>query len=901
MNRQRHRLEILLRTLSLVETLGYNRSTFMAISIGQQLGSYEITALLGKGGMGEVYRARDLKLKREVAIKIIPEEFSRDGDRVSRFQREAEVLASVNHPNIAGIHDLAEVNGARYLVLELVEGETLMDRIARGPIPVEEALTIAKQICEALEAAHEKGIVHRDLKPANIKFTHDGRVKVLDFGLAKMFAPDDSSTSLSNSPTLLSVSERGLILGTAAYMSPEQARGKPVDRATDVWAFGCVTYEMLTGRAAFEGDSVGEILGSIFGAEPDWSRLPQETPANLRRLLRRCLQKDSRLRLHDIHDVRLEIEEPADDTMQSATPVRKSAGVMQRLGWAAAAVVTLLAIIEAVWPSRQQTTAPATSEVRLEISTPPTTDPLSLALSPDGKRIVFVATSAGRPQLWLRPLDSVSARPLPGTEYSSMPFWSPDSRSVAFFANSRMEAVDIESGSIQQITSSIVPAGATWNSDGVLLFPLVPDSPLFRISTKGGAPIPVPNLEPRELGQRDPEFLPDGHHFLYYVAGDAQKRGVYIGDLNGAVSRRLLDADSAAVYAPTGHLFFVRQGTLFAQALDNTRWELSGKPHPVAEQVAFGGVASATALSASAAGPIAYRTGSTGGKRQLLWFDRSGQRLSAIGEPLSSGPAYMSVSPDYKRLAVQRSTDGNADIWLLNLDRDGADRFTTDARPEIAPIWSPHGDRIVFSFATKGSFDLYQKSLDGSSSEELLANDESKQATDWSPDGQYLLYRSSNPKTGLDIWALPLTGNRKPFPVARTDFEERDAQFSPDGKWIAYQSNDSGRFEIYMQPFPGPGPRIPVSTGGGAQVRWRRDGKELFYIALNGELMAVSFDAAQIGKPVPLFLTHVGAFQDVSLPHYIPSPDGQRFLMDTVVEENAPPITVILNWKPPSN
>ena len=871
----------------------------MALTIGTKLGSHEITALLGNGGMGEVYRARDTKLKREVAIKILPDVFSRDADRVIRFQREAEVLASLNHPNIAAIYHLEEANNATFLVLELVEGETLAERIQCGPIPIDETLRIAKSICGAFEAAHEKGVVHRDLKPANIKLTPNGDVKVLDFGLAKALVSESARTSLSDSPTQITDARSGVILGTAAYMSPEQAKGKLVDRTTDVWAFGCVLYEMLTARAAFEGETVGEILGSVFKADPDWGRLPQETPGSIRRLLRRCLHKDPRLRLHDIHDAWLEIEESTAETSPSALPVQKPSRAMQRLGWAAAAIVTLIAAIEAVWLSRPRANGPTASEIRLEISTPPTTDPLSLALSPDGQKIVFVASYAGRPQLWLRPLDSASARPLPGTEYSSMPFWSADSRSVGYFVNSQIQAVDLEGDAVQPITSSaVVPAGAAWNSDGVLLFPIVPDSPLFRLSTKGGTPLPVPNLEPRQLGHRDPLFLPDGRHFLYYVAGDAQTRGVYVGELNGAGSRRLLDADSAAAYSPSGHLLFVRQGTLFAQTFDKERWELSGSPHPVAERVAFGGVASATALSASAAGPIAYRTGSTGGKRQLVWFDRSGKPLSAVSDPLSSGPAYMSVSPDYKRLAVQRSTDGNADIWLLSLDRGGAVRFTTDPRPEIAPIWSPRGDRIVFSFSAKSGFDLYQKAIAGSVSEALLTTDESKQATDWSQDGQYLLYRSSNPKTGMDIWALPLTGDKKPFPVVQTDFEERDAQFSPDAKWIAYQSNDSGRFEVYVQPFPGPGARIPVSTGGGAQVRWRRDGKELFYIAANGELIAVSFDAGRIGSPVRLFLAHVGAFQDISLPHYIPSLDGQRFLMDTAVEENAPPITVILNWHP---
>jgi len=873
--------------------------------IGRQLNQYEITKHLGSGGMGDVYEAVDSRLGRRVAIKILPETFSSDPERVARFQREAHVLALLNHPNIAAIYGLEESGTQKFLVMELASGETLAASIARGPIPLDETVVVARQIAAALETTHEHGVTHRDLKPANIMVSAEGYVKVLDFGLAK--AADSAATNLSNSPTQLTGAISGVILGTAAYMSPEQAKGKPVDRTTDLWAFGCVLYEMLTGRPAFEGETPGEVVGAVFRAEPEWNRLPRETPESIRRLLRRCLQKDPRLRLHDMHDARIEIEESQSGPATSASPGPKPSRGIQRVAWTTVVVLTLIAAIEAIGLRRPGVIVMPAPEVRLEISTPPTTDPLSLALSPDGQKIVFVATSAGRPQLWLRRLDSVSALPLPGTEYSSMPFWSPDSESVGYFANSEIKTVVIESGSVQRVAGAVVPAGATWNRDGVVLFPIVPDGPLFRVSFKGGPPVPVPNLEPQQAGQRDPQFLPDGRHFLYYVAGNAQTRGIYIGELNGAASRRLLDADSAAAYAPSGHLLFVRQGTLFAQAMDTVQWEPVGNPHPVAEQVAFGGQAIAAALSASAAGPIAYRTGSTGGKRQLVWLDRSGNQLAAASDPGSFGPAYMSISPDNTRLAVNRSTDGNVDIWLLSLDRRGTVRFTTDPRPEIAPVWSPQGDRIVFSLAGKGGFDLYQKAVAGSASEELLVTEESKQATDWSRDGQYLLYRSSNPKTGWDIWALPLTGDKKPFPVVRTNFEERDAQFSPDGKWIAYQSNESGRFEIYVQPFPGPAVRLPISTSGGAQVRWRRDGKELFYIAPDGELMAVSFDGgsslgqpARIGNPVPLFLARVGAFQDISLPHYIPSPDGQRFLMDTAVEESAAPITVILNWKPPA-
>lgn len=878
----------------------------MSLALGARLGVYEIVAAIGAGGMGEVYRAHDAKLERDVAIKILPEAVAADPERKARFEREAKTLAALNHPNIAHIYGLEKADGAIALVMELVDGPTLEERIAQGSIPVDEALPIAKQIAEALEAAHEQGIIHRDLKPANIKVRADGTVKVLDFGLAKAMDPAQGlSPSASMSPTITTpaMTQLGVILGTAAYMSPEQAKGKPSDRATDVWAFGCVVYEMLTGRPAFEGETVNEVLGAVFRAGPDWTRLPPATPESVRRLLRRCLQKDVRLRLHDMQSAWIELAESQSGTVSNALPQAK---VSSRIAWSAAAVVALIAVVEGAWLWRSGISSTVPPEVRLEIATPPTTDPLSLALSPDGKKIVFIATSAGRPQLWLRRLDAVSARPLAGTEFASMPFWSPDNRSVGFFANSGLRAVDIEGGVVQKIADAVVPGGAAWNPDGVVLFPIVPDSPLFRVSVKAGSPVPVSNLEPRGVGQRDPQFLPDGHRFLYYVASSAPTRGIYLGDLKGGPSRWLLDADSGGVYAPSGHLLFVRQGTLFAQGFDAVRGVMLGNAHPMAEQIAFGGPANLAAVSTSSAGPIAYRTGSTGGKRQLIWVDRSGRQLATVTEPGSFGPAYVSMSPDHTRLAVQRSIDGNVDIWLIDLDRAGTVRFTTDPRPEIAPLWSPRGDRIVFSAITRGeAFDLYQKTVDGVGSDALLITEESKQATDWSRDGRYVLYRSRNPKTGWDIWALPLGPDKQPFPVVQTNFDERDAQFSPDGKWIAYQSNDSGRFEIYVQSFPRPGARIPVSTGGGAQAKWRSDGKELFYIASDGTLTAVAFhgdsspgQSVRIGSPTPLFFANVGAFEDISLPHYVVSPDGQRFLMDTVVEENAAAITVILNWKP---
>jgi Tol biopolymer transport system component/tRNA A-37 threonylcarbamoyl transferase component Bud32 len=879
----------------------------MSVDVGTRLGSLEITALLGKGGMGEVYRARDTKLKRDVAIKILPEEFSRDEDRLSRFQREAEILASLNHPNIAAIYSLEEANGSRYLVLELVEGQTLADRLKRGPPPIDEAVTISKHICEAIEAAHEKGIIHRDLKPANIKLTSDGIVKVLDFGLAKVREAEAQASDLSNSPTLMTAaSARGMILGTAAYMSPEQAKGQEANRTSDVWAFGCVLYEMLTGRPPFEGETVSEVFAGILKADPDWKRLPTGTPENIRRLLLRCLRKERRFRLQHIGDARLEIEEieePQSRVASQFVPRRR-----ERLAWATGLVV--LAVLAAAMGIREFRGVPPAAEMRVEISTAPTADLASIAISPDGRKIVFVATSAGQSKLWVRPLDSVSGRALAGTDGAFFPFWSPDSQSVGFFAEGKLKRVDVDRGAVQILAEAPAGRGGSWNREGTIIFtPNALQSPILRILATGGTtPSAVTRLETtKETNHRFPQFLPDGHHFLYYVLGTAESHGVYVGDLDGSRARRLIDVDSAPVYESSGHLFFVRQGTLFAQEFDVARLELKGNPFSVAERIGtVNTAAGSAAVSASSVGPIIYRTALAGGQRQFLWLDRSGKEIGKAGDPLDVFSP--SISRDNRRVVFYQAINNNFDVWLLDLGRNVLSRFTSDAAADLDPIWSPDGRRIAFRSNRKGAYDLYIKPATGPGSEELLlASGQDKRTLDWSPDGRFLLYADLDPKTGIDIWALPIDGDRKPFPVVRTNFEEDIAQFSPDGKWIAYQSNESGRYEIHIQPFPGPGGHTPpVSTNGGAQVRWRSDGKELFYIALDGRLMAVPIRIAsnaqtiEAGSPVPLFATRVGGalfLSGIGNQQYDVSLDGQRFLMNTIIEEAPSPITVILNWK----
>jgi Tol biopolymer transport system component len=605
---------------------------------------------------------------------------------------------------------------------------------------------------------------------------------------------------------------------------------------------------------------------------------------------------------------------PQFDALPTATspsePLIPSPGLNRRRWspWLLMGITALmeLLVISAVWLFTRGTwRAPAGAEVRAEITTPPTTDPVSLAMSPDGHSIVFVASAEGRSQLWMRRLSSTVFRPLAGTDNASLPFWSPDGRSVGFFAEGRIKRIDLENGIVREISSAPVAAGAAWNHDGVILHPLVPDSPIFRTSVEGSPLEPVTQFVPGQTGHRAPVFLPDGRHFLFHAAGTPDVRGIYIGELGTKTIRRLMDADAPAIFAPPHHLLYVQHSTLFAHRLDPRTITLLGEPVALADGVISEAGAGLTAIAASATGTILYRTGNSGGQRRFVWVDRAGHELSHIGLAESRRPSYASISPDGQRLAIQRMSEGNTDIWLVDAQRGTPVRFTDDLQADIAPLWSPLGDRIVYASQLDRQFELFEKALDESSGALLLQTGQSKQVTDWSRDGRYLLFRTVTPgrPMDIDVWALPLEGDRKPFPVVRTRFEERDAQFSPDGKWIAYHSNESGKHEVYVQPFRGPGERKRVSISGGAQARWRSDGRELFYLTLEGQLVAVPMAvradglAVQPGTAVPLFNAEVGEVLGIALHTYIVAPDGQRFLIDRVVEQTAAPISLILNWK----
>jgi len=878
--------------------------------VGKTLGHYQVTSQLGKGGMGEVFQAKDQVLGRDVAIKVLPEEFAKDADRVARFQREAKVLASLNHPNIAAIYGLEESDKTNFLVLELVEGETLADRIKAGPIPVEESLKLALQIAEALEAAHDKGVIHRDLKPANIKVTPEGKIKVLDFGLAKAFAGEQEQLNLSNSPTLSNAAtQQGVILGTASYMSPEQTRGETVDKRADIWAFGCVLFEILTARSCFPGDTVTDVLAAVVKSEPDWTALPADAPNLVRVLLRRCITKDRKQRLRNIGDVRVLMEEslsaPASAPALIAHPLWRRAA----LAVAAAAIAGGGIVGTLVWVAARSIAPSAPKLLRLDITTPPTINPelVSIAISPDGNRVVFAAAdSEGHIQLWIRALDDVAARTLAGTDNATHPFWSPDSRSVGFFADEKLRRIDIAGGSVKTLADAGSGRGGTWNRDGTILFAPTAIGPISRISADGTAkPVVLTHVEtPAQTDHRSPQFLPDGRHFLYYARGTPEGRGVYVGQLDGAHSERILDADAGAVYAATGHILFVSQGTLYARRFDLDRLEWIGDRFPVAQQVIVNDGISIAALSASQAGPIIYRSGPIP-RQRLVWIDRSGKPGESIGD---ADGVYVSpfISPDGRQVAVGRNING---LWHIRLI-DTASGLDTRLTFNLGnfPVWAPDSSNIVFSSGQRiDELNLYKKPAFPTGRENLLLKTpgvKQAQATDWSSNGKFLLYQALSPKTGYDLWALPVDGSGKPLPLAQSTFNEVNGQFSPDGKWIAYQSDESARrSEIYVQPFPGLGDKKRVSTTGGGQVRWRADGKELFYIALNGDLMAVPIKlpsnggTVDAGQPVRLFPAHTYNGPLIRFgAQYAVERNGKRFLMNEETETST--ISVILNWKP---
>jgi Tol biopolymer transport system component/predicted Ser/Thr protein kinase len=860
----------------------------MTLVSGARLGPYEIISPIGAGGMGEVYRGRDARLNRDVALKVLPEVFAKDAERMARFEREAQVLASLNHPNIAQLYGLEE----RALVMEYVPGETLE---GIGPLPVDEALHLARQIAEALEYAHEKGIVHRDLKPANIKITPEGQVKVLDFGLAKALDDEPESVNPSHSPTLsLAATRAGVILGTAGYMSPEQARGAAVDKRADIWSFGVVLYEMLTGRHTFHGETVSDTLAAVLKTDPDWSALPAGAPV---RLLRRCLERDRKQRLRDIGDVRLEIDEilhAPPEQRAAPAPAAAPPKSRERLAWAAAAGLFLAVLAVSFLHFREK---PAeVRPVRFQIFPPPKTTYAAVdspVLSPDGHRLVFSAgATQDKPSLWLRSLDTLAAQPLPGTEAGYLPFWSPDGRFIAFFADQKLKKVDT-TGAPPQTLCDIGPGrGGTWSQDGTILFASV-GNPLRRVPAAGGEPKPVLRLDsaPQEM-QIYPWFLPDGRHFLYYSGfADAGKSGIRSGSLDSAETRPVLAAQTNFAFAPPGFLLFARQQTLMAQAFDAGKLHVSGDPFPVAEGVGRF-VGTGARFSVSQTGVLVWRGGGSA-STQIASYTRDGKRLAAAGEPRSIWQ--FSLSPDEKRLALEvaDTRSNNRDIWLLELTGSIFSRVTSDPATETDPVWSPDGRELVFASSRKGRPDLYRKVVGGPPEELLLESADAKYPAQWLPGGS-IGFLTQN---GKSFFRLPLAGDRKPVLLFQSEFDKDQLSVSPDGRWVAYNSSESGRPEVYIASFPGFTERRQISNSSGCQPLWRKDGKELFYLTLEAKVMSVDIKGAatpEAGVPRQLFAVPVRV--NPILSQYAVTADGRKFYFLESLDEGPVPMTVTLNW-----
>jgi Tol biopolymer transport system component len=912
----------------------------MSLAPGSRIGPYEVVSPLGAGGMGEVYRGRDSRLERDVALKLLPQAIAADPHRVARFQREAQLLASVNHPHIAQIYGLEDSPAGTALVMELIDGPTLTARLERGPVPLEEAVHIGRQVAEALEAAHDKGIVHRDLKPGNVMLTSAGVVKVLDFGLAAVSPSADSSLDLTQSPTLtVAATQAGMILGTAAYMSPEQAAGKPVDKRADIWSFGVVLWELLTGRRLFQGETISHTMADVLRAPMDWSALPKTTPYAVRELLRRCLDRDPRTRLRDIGEARIALQSAllAPEAAAADASVAPRSRSSFRLAWAIAAVALLLAAVVVVVSFRETSTA--ASPVRFELQAP---DGVSFnngaVVSPDGRMIVFEAAGPdGRAMLWVRPLDSLDARALPGTEDAAAgAFWSPDGLHLGFGVGTeprRLKRIALAGGAPQTLAQlpGFYRQGA-WSRDDDILYGIA-GSGLWRVRASGGTPVQVTAVDFKrgDLQHSQAIFLPDGRRFLYHRGGGEERQGIFIGSLDAKPEEqsleRLIASPTGAVFVADengGVILFRRETSLLAQRFDGTR--LTGDPVPVVEGV--GAAGSMGWFSASPSGTLVYRTGRTGEQNaDLVWFDRAGRRVGQVGPrapynntlQLSPDGRYVvAVRPDASLATTNKPPDGRftlqiggSRIWIAEAGRGIFGPLVSDNASQSSPVISADG-RVAYTSTANGAIgDLYLVSASGVGASEplIVESNTTKHANDFSPDGRYLMYDDHHDTQKQNLYVLPLqadaSGERKPIPFLVTPADETLGHFSPDGRWVVYVSDESGRREVYVQGFAPD--RVParavgkwtISTAGGDKPRWSADGRELYYLSPDRKMMVVAVKSGATFEPGvarPLFDVPVLS----GLVPYAVAPDG-RFLLSVASDAaavRATPLTVVLNWRP---
>jgi Tol biopolymer transport system component len=874
--------------------------------IGREIGHFRILALLGAGGMGEVYRARDTRLDRAVAIKVLPAHLARDSEALARFQREARAVAALSHPNILAIHDFGTDQGISYAVTELLEGETLRARLRRSPLPWRRAVEIGIGVADGLSAAHAKGIIHRDLKPENIFLTTDRQVKILDFGLARIkhVVPGPEINLTTTRPLL---TRPGVVMGTVGYMSPEQVRGEVADAPSDLFSLGCVFYEMLSGRRAFARPGPVETMAAILQDQPPkLAEAGVGLPAELDLIVSHCLEKKVEARFHSAHDLSFALRALLGESKTLHIPAPRS---VQRIAPAVLvliAVVMLATLILAVRSFRRPPTDG--SPIRFAVPLPGAwigteMENIFMAVSPDGQHLAFVVENEGRRALWVRPRDSVSARLLAGTEEASSPFWSPDSRWIGFFAEGRLKKIEVSGGPPQVLCNVRIGVGTgTWGRDGTILFGGQggKGEGIYRVSDYGGTPAAVIKSDQSHAWYFWPHFLPDGKNFLF-LKSDSHYKGasIHLGSLDGGESRALLQASSRVEYVAPGYLLYVQEGTLVARPFDAESLRLTGEQVPIAEQVQYFNPTGYADFSVSES-LIVYRAGEIASR--LVWFDRNGREMGTAGAP--GRYEEPRLSPDGKKIAVGLVDPGmgTLDIWTLEPGRDISTRITTTRQTtEFGPVWSPDGLNLAFAADPTGPPRLHRKMSSGAGEVEdlLLTESQVQYADDWSADGQFIIYTEADARTKLDILVLPLFGDRKPLPILKTPFNEKEARFSPDGRWIAYVSDESGKNEVYVQPFQtsgqSSGERWTISTAGGSQPVWRRDGKELFYLASDNKLMAVPIKTSarfEVGSPATLFKTEPAAEHA-----YDVTDDGQRFLINTnVTTAKALPVMAVINW-----